>query len=136
VSRQGSRRPSGPRTGLKRVSGGVPSSQRIHNESCKKRAKRTPGYGNLSLRHAASPSMGRSVADIPVGSRSQGKVPASRLGFQWILDFSEHCSGRTLSGVSMAQADLSIGSCPQFLPVWELRVFVHGCFCGLLLGVP
>ena len=36
-------------------------------------------HGYLPLRHAASPSLGRSVADIPVGSRSQGEVPVSPL---------------------------------------------------------
>ena len=70
------------------------------NESCKKRAKRTPGYGYLPLRHAASPSMGRLGADIPVGSQSQWKVPASRLGFQRILAFCEHRSGLTMVSIS------------------------------------
>jgi hypothetical protein len=38
--------------------------------------------GAFPLGHAASPSMGRSVADIPVGSRSQGErthIPAGVL---------------------------------------------------------
>ena len=40
-----------------------------------------PRHGYLPLRHASSPSLGRSGADFPVGSRSQGEVPVSRLGF-------------------------------------------------------
>ena len=79
VSRQGSRRPSDSWMSLKRVSGGLPSLRRIPVNSLSAVPTERRDTGTFPLGHAARPSVARSGADFPVGSRSQGEgtcIPA------------------------------------------------------------
>ena len=78
----------------------------------------------LPLRHALNPSLGRSVADIPVGSRSQGeKYPYPGLSL-WILVVS----GPVTLGVT-GVAEISLPGFHHLLPILQStgHIPIHPC---------